>query len=120
MKKTKIVRPIFGAVENGITRRQFDRILKFVQAEIFDGCGLRKIRAFHLIENGEFLGHGKIAKVPRSYTFSLKYPRHSPITNIDRIVENIVRAVKPFPNYAFGLRTPESLKNRLLAEIGNK
>lgn len=110
---------VFGAVKNGLSRRQFDKIVEFVEKEIFDGCGGRKIRAFHLIENGQFLGPGKLTKIPRSYVLSLKF-NPAPITNIDRIANNIVSAVRPFPNYAYGLRTVESVKSRLLTEMGKK
>lgn len=85
----------FAAVENGLTRQQYDRIVAYVEKMIFDGCGGRKMRTMYLIETGKMFkkGNVKTAKM-RSYYISTKYRGISPISNMDRIIHNILNVTE--------------------------
>lgn len=95
-----MAKKIFGAVENGITRKQFDSIVDYVEKMIFDGCGGRKIRSLYLIETGKMFKKGRVNDLNfRTKYFSYKYKNLAPITNIDRIVYNIMNAIKDNNKY---------------------
>ena len=105
---------VFGAVENGLTKEQFGKIVKFVEKTVFDGCGRRKLRAFYLLETGKILVATR-AKASRSYYFYKNYDS-SPITNIDRIIHNISAVTSLNHKYANWLRDKDILKQHL-AEV---
>lgn len=102
---------IFGAVENGLTKEQFGKIVKFVEKNVFDGCGRRKLRAFYLLETGKFLA-GNRTKTSHSYQFFRNY-ESSPITNIDRIIHNISSVTSMNHKYATWLRDKDILRQHL-------
>jgi hypothetical protein len=104
------MKTIYGTVENGLTLNQYSRIVDFVEKNIFDGCGGRKIRAIHLIETGTLFRRGNVSSIrSRSYIFMNRY-RLPPITNIDMIVENITKATKGNEVFAEWIQNPITLK----------
>lgn len=78
-----------GSVENGLTRAEFSKVLRFVQSRIFDGCPSRIQRSFYLIEHGVILKDGPMPYC-RSYSIFHHYKKVCPITNLDRIVDAII------------------------------
>lgn len=115
-----MAKKIFGSVENGLTRKQFDSIVDYVEKMIFDGCGGRKMRTMYLIETGKMFKKGRIHDVKiRSYTFHCKNTTHAPITNMDRIVTNILSAtVKNSNRYAAWMQDESTLRIALNACAG--
>lgn len=111
---------IFGSVENGLTRKQFDSIVDYVEKMIFDGCGGRKMRTMYLIETGTMFKKGRITNVKiRSYTFANKNKTHAPITNMERIVSNILSVtVKNSNKYAAWMQDENTLRIALNACAG--
>lgn len=107
------MKTIYGAVENGLTLNQYSRIVDFVERNIFDGCGGRKIRSIHLIETGLLFRRGKVSSIySRSYIYLHRY-RLPPITNLSRIVENITKVTKGNQIYAEWIQNPETLETVL-------
>lgn len=101
---------IYGAVENGLTLNQYSRIVDFVERNIFDGCGGRKIRSIHLIETGNLFRRGKVSSIrSRSYIYLNRY-RLPPITNFQRIIENITKVTRGNDIYANWIQNPETLE----------
>ena len=110
---------IYGAVSNGLTLSQYSRIVDFVEQNIFDGCGGRKIRSIYLMENGKMFRRGKVSQIQsrcRSYV-CLTQKKIVPITNLDRIVANIVNVTSDNPIFADWIKNREELKTRILEII---
>lgn len=78
-----------GSVENGLTRAEFSKVIRFVQSRIFDGCPSRVQRSFYLIEHGKIVNAGPMPYC-RSYRVFYSYKKICPITNLDRIVDAII------------------------------
>jgi len=106
-----MAKKIFGSVENGLTRKQFDSIVDYVEKMIFDGCGGRKMRTMYLIETGKMFKKGRVSDLKiRSAVFSRTNKTHAPITNMDRIVTNILSAtVKNSNRYAAWMQDESTL-----------
>lgn len=84
----------FPSDENGLNRKQYESIVEYVEKMIFDGCGGRKIRTMYLIETGKMFRRGRVSDLKvRSYYISNKYKDVAPITNMDRIIYNIQKAI---------------------------
>lgn len=108
---------VHGAVENGLTLNQYSRIVDFVEKNIFDGCGGRKIRSIHLIETGNLFRRGKVSSIySRSYNYMNRY-HLPPITNLQRIIQNITKVTKGNNIYADWIQNPETLEVVLLRVI---
>lgn len=101
-----------------INNAQFHKIVEFTQSRVYDGAGRRKIRAYHTIEHGIFVGPTKAKELgaPRSYQFHLNHPEICPITDLVRISENISKACSAYPEfYSDRLQTPELVLEELAA-----
>jgi hypothetical protein len=110
---------IFGSVENGLNRKQFDSIVDYVEKMIFDGCGGRKMRTMYLIETGKMFKKGNVKTVKmRSYYISTKYRGISPISNMDRIIHNILNVVSGNNKYPVWMQDENTLRIALNATAG--
>lgn len=110
----------FGAVENGLTRKQFDAVVSFVEKMIFDGCGGRKLRTMYLIETGKMFKKGRVSELYiRTNIFANKYKTVAPITNIDRIIANIQKSIKGSNKYPAWMYDEQILRIAINASAGN-